>query len=268
MAAFACRADAIPIVSTYHGLHHGWRNLSIWGDRVICVSADAQAQLVREFGVPTERTCVIHNGIPLPCAEPLRSSAQSECVDHRQRRIIHVARLSPEKDQATLLTALAEVIVEFPNVVLTLVGSGPLAAALQMQVAALGLSSHVVFAGEVEDAAAFLADADLFVLSSLTEGMPLALLEAMSYALPVVVTSAGDIPAVVLDGDGGRVVPPGDARALARAVKWMLSHPAEASAMGQVGRAVVAERFSLDVMIARTEAVYESVLMSRRSRAR
>src|SRR5205823_12324570 len=127
-----------------------------------------------------------------------------------------------EKDVATLLHAAALVVRQRPAFRLRIAGDGPCLPALRGLAKQLGLDDQVAFLGEVRDVAGLLATARLFVLPSLTEGISLTLLEAMSCGLPVVATRVGGNPEVIVDGQTGLLVPPGDPPALAAAILQLL----------------------------------------------
>ncbi len=114
-----------------------------------------------------------------------------------------------------------------------------------------------------KDAYRLIAGADIVTLTSLWEGMPYSLLEAMGWAKPVVATSVNGCPEIVSDGDSGLLVPPDDIQAWVRAVTQLLDHPEMAVKMGLEGRGLVEEKFSLPVMIRRMETVYQDVAFYR-----
>ena len=133
-------------------------------------------------------------------------------------RIGCVARLSPEKGIDRLLEAFAGVLRQVPYARLAIAGDGPARGQLEARAHELTLGGAVEFLGYREDVSPVLGSLDLFVLPSLTEGIPLALLEAMAAGLPVIATAVGGVPEVVEDGTSGMLVPPGDAAALERAM--------------------------------------------------
>lgn len=154
--------------------------------------------------------------------------------------LVLVGRLAAVKGVPVLLEALARV-TDIPGLRLTLVGDGPDRAALEARTRALGLSGRVTFAGyqTSSQVAATLRDADALVLPSFAEGLPVVLMEAMATGLPVIATQIAGIPELVRDGENGRLVPPGNAEALAAAIRDLLSDPARARAMGAAGQARV-----------------------------
>jgi sugar transferase (PEP-CTERM/EpsH1 system associated) len=216
-------------------------------DAFVCVSDDC-AELSRQQGVGAGRVLTIRNGIDV--------SRFSYAGPRQGGPVVTVARLSPEKDLATLVRAAALAAKERPAFRLEIAGDGPCLLELQKLVRTLGVGEHVRFLGEVRDVPSVLARASLFALSSVSEGISLTLLEAMARGLPVVATRVGGNPEVVADGASGLLVPPGDPAALARAMLDLLGDRDRPLAMGLVGRRRVEQGFDIKRMVARYEALY------------
>jgi glycosyltransferase involved in cell wall biosynthesis len=168
-----------------------------------------------------------------------------------------VARLTEAKDHRTLFAAVVLLRESHPGVHCLVVGDGELNDELARDVTALGLTPAVHFVGARENVRDYLAAMDVFVLSSITEGLAMTLLEAMAASRPVVATRVGGNPEAVEDGVTGRLVPASDPRALADAIAFLFDHRDVARAMGEAGRARVTSRFSLEAMVAQYKAVYE-----------
>ncbi|MBK8230725.1 MAG: glycosyltransferase family 4 protein [Candidatus Eisenbacteria bacterium] len=250
------------VVATVHGyrrpaasplLEPIWRHALRHADRVIAVSR-AQADWLLEAGSAREAQLVV-----LPNAiEPSRFEPRITPIARGDgnRVLLCLARLVPEKDHLTLLEAYRFLLQHGgPAPHLALVGDGPLRAELEARAREISrqyTGSRVEFVGQVDDARPWLAGADLAVLASRHESQGIALLEAMATALPVVATRVGGIPEVVEDGVTGLLVPPGQPRALADALRRLLADDAQAFALGQAGRTRVERRFSL---AARAEAM-------------
>jgi glycosyltransferase involved in cell wall biosynthesis len=216
-------------------------------DRVVAVSEDAARLMVRE-GIGAARVRTIWNGIDLE-----RFAYAGPCPGGP---LVTVARLSPEKDVATLVRAAARICRERPGLALEVAGDGPCLPQLRGLAHELGLNGNVRFLGQVGDVAGLLARASLFVLPSLTEGVSLTLLEAMARGLPVVATNVGGNPEVVADGQTGLLVPPGDPEALTRAVLQVESDAEAGRRMGDAGRRRVEQHFDVRGMVAAYEALY------------
>jgi sugar transferase (PEP-CTERM/EpsH1 system associated) len=224
-------------------------------DAFVCVSA-AAAEASRKLGVPGKSVRVLLNGIDLETFRPAGAD-QSITSDYAATGpTVIVARLTPEKDLATLLEAVALVVRRVPTFRLLIAGDGPCRADLEAQAARLGLAEHVVFLGIVRDIPPLLAGARLFVLSSRSEGISLTLLEAMASGLPIVATRVGGNPEVVADGVTGLLVPSGNPAALAKTIVALYLEPRLAAEMGRAGRERVEEHFDLARMIRAYEKLY------------
>jgi glycosyltransferase involved in cell wall biosynthesis len=217
--------------------------------RFVCISHDSACWAARQ-GVPRRRLAVLHNGIDLGRFAFVGPDPAGPAV--------LVARLAPEKDVATLLHAAALVAKQRPDFRLEVAGDGPCRAGLVALRDALGLQERVRFLGTVRDVPSLLRRARMFVLSSLTEGVSLTLLEAMARGLPVVATHVGGNPEVVDAGRTGLLVGAGDPAALADAVLRLWVNPGEAAAFGRAGRRRVEEHFDVRRMVAGYEAMYLS----------
>jgi len=252
----------IPLVSTYHGIHEGKKFLTVWGDKIISVSEHASKHLEQFFNVNSNRITVIHNGIKLNDIEETKNklSKRESNLSNTSPIILHIARLSPEKDHRTLFFAMKLVLKKVKDVKLLLVGKGPIENNLRSQVKDLGINHNVAFIGEVRKIDTLLQRADILVLSSITEGMPMAILEAFSFSKPVVATSVGDIPKVVLNGKTGRLVPAGDPQELAKAIHFLITNKDEALRMGKNGRELIEKKFNVQNMALQTEREYINLI--------
>jgi glycosyltransferase involved in cell wall biosynthesis len=227
-------------------------------DRVVCVSNDGR-ELCERDGIDPRAIQTLPNGIDLerfPYAGP--------CAD---APAVFVGRLCPEKDVATLLAALPAVIARRPQFRLRIAGAGPCAAELKRLAAALNVDRHVSFLGEVADIPALLRDSSVFVLPSLTEGMPLTVLEAMASGLPVVATDVGGIPEAVADGVSGFLVPPRNPAALASALLRASGSASIVRRLGLAGRERAERLFNVRSMVSRYETVYHQALTRKDAQA-
>ena len=240
----------VPIrIYTVHGwsytAHTGASSaLYLWVERLlrplttvtICVAESERRAGLEARTCDEATTVVIHNGVDLtrPTAP---GSAAERC------RLVTVGRLQAPKDTLTLVRALAELPRGVCEAVI--VGDGPDRTTVENEVRRLGLESVVQLAGERNDVPELLAASDVFVLSSRSEGLPLSILEAMAAGLPVVATNVGGVSELVLDGQTGILVPPGDPRSLAGAIGRLLDDSAFRARLGAAGRLHVEERFDL-----------------------
>lgn len=230
-------------------------------DKVVAVSDDARAVAIDVEGVDPSKVVTILNGVDTDEFRPGDAAAARARLGLPQGgyHVGCVARLSPEKDHATLLSAFAALRAGRPDAHLTLIGDGPLRKELEAEAARLSLGGGVTFAGTRGDIAELLPAFDVFVLSSTTEGISLTLVEAASAGLPIVATRVGGNPEIVRDGETGLLVPPGDPAALAAGLELLASDPDRAE-MGRRGRARMVERFSVDRMVQAYEHLYAEVL--------
>jgi glycosyltransferase involved in cell wall biosynthesis len=155
------------------------------------------------------------------------------------------ARLVPDKDHFTLLHAFAIVAAAVPRAELQIAGDGPLRDRLSALARELNLTNRVTFLGALSDTSQFLNQLDIFVLSSLNEGLPLALLEAMAAGLPIVSTRAGGVEEAAVDGHNAFLSAPGDSNGLAEAMIRMARVP-DLARMGALGRQIVQDRFRIE----------------------
>jgi len=208
--------------------------------RFTCVSRNL-AEVFTTFGVPADRMMTIYNGVDIERYKPngLRSEACPVV------RIGAVGRLVVEKDYPTLLAALAILKDGHVRFLAEIAGDGPLASELKECALALGLRDVLVFRGPCDNVPAFLQELDIYVLSSRHEGMPIAVLEAMATALPVVATRITAIPEIIEDGRTGVLVPPGDPAALAAAISALAGDFAKRRALGLAAREVVRATYTI-----------------------
>lgn len=213
---------------------------------VVCVSESELAVGLAARACLRSRSEVIRNGVP-----------QRQAAEGSRSGIVTVTRLRAPKDIFTLVEAVAQ-HESLPQV--TVVGDGPDRERLEEELAARGLDRRFDLVGDVPDAGPFLDRASLFVLSSRSEGLPMAVLEAMAAGLPVVATAVGGIPEVVRDGSSGLLAPPGDAAALGSALAELASNPERAAAFGTAGRRLIDEEFSIERCRQAHRELYERLL--------
>ena len=224
-------------------------------DAIVAVSDATRRTLVRQ-GYPANRTVTIYNGIEVAApAEPTRL-AEGPIV-------LEVARLAEVKGQRTLLSALPRLDATAVFVGRDIEAGGRYETELRDEARRLGVSDRAVFAGHREDVPALMAGCDVFCLPSAVEGMPLVVLEAMAQRRPVVATDVGGTPELVVDGQSGLLVPPGDVDALVQALAALLGDSDRAGRLGAAAGERVAERFSESAMTERVLGLYASVSAKR-----
>jgi glycosyltransferase involved in cell wall biosynthesis len=237
------------------------RALAHLTDTVISVNEFDRRRLIR-WGLAPHKVVTIPNGIdPDAFARPpnIESLRRELGVQKGQKLVMQVGGLRAQKAPLAFVEGARHVVRERPNARFVLIGDGPLREAVRTRVLECGLEQYVQLPGWRQDARTLMWAADVVTLTSLWEGSPHTLLEAMACARPVVATSVNGCPEIVLDGVTGFLVPPGDPLAWAGRVIALLDDPAKAGAMGERGRKRVEEQFSLRRMIAQIEGLYAQV---------
>ncbi len=231
-------------------------------DRLIAVS-HAQAVTYSRIGVPPGRITTVPNGVGARSPGPGRRAARELLgLDSKQPVVITVGRLTVMKGQRHLVDAMPGLVARFPDLVVLVVGQGHLHAHLTEQAGALGVGDALRLLGHRQDARSLLDAADVFVLPSRHEGMPLVALEAMEAGLPVVATRVIGSEEVVADGETGLLVPPEDPAALRTALAALLADPVLRARMGRAGRRRYRAQFTRQRMAAQTLTVYEQALQA------
>lgn len=227
-------------------------------DRYFAVSDAVAAQLRDQFRIPPAKICRINNGVCATAFERSLNPGLRKTLSPAAGRPIAltVASLEPRKGQRYLI----EAAIQIPELILVLVGEGPDRAVLQHQARAAGVQDRVIFLGHRTDIPNLLACCDVFVLPSLAEGLPLSILEAMAAGKPVVASAIGGNSEVVIDGETGLLVPPGEPLALACAIRKLLMDTTLAVRLGASGRHRVRENYSAENMVRQTTEAYEAAL--------
>jgi glycosyltransferase involved in cell wall biosynthesis len=225
-------------------------------DRYIAVSAHVRDRVVESLDWPAEKIEVIHNSVEPVTGHVARADVRKELVGDSAVPVVLVpARLEEQKGHVHLLDAACLV----PDVTFVFAGAGSQRHALEERVRALGLVDRVRFLGERRDIPDLLAACDLVVLPSLSEGLPLALLEAMAAGVPVVASQIGGVDELITSGETGLLVEVGDVEGLAAAIRHLLGDRPLALALASAAKADVLARFSAHDMCRRVEDVYASV---------
>lgn len=242
----------------------GWRRRHLLGKwlqgrlvhQTVCVSHAIRNRLLAEYGYPKDRTRVIHNGADLQHYTPrLDGIGVGEASVNTPVHILCVARLSPVKRIDLLLEALAILPQSHNAWVCTIVGGGPLEPSLKSLARERGLDHKVRFTGHVSDTKQYVTQADLCVLPSDQEGLPLSLAEAMSAGVPCIATDVGGTSEIVIHGKTGLLVKPGSAEELASAIKRLLLSPEERRKMGEAACEWAHHNFDIDRQMAEFKAL-------------
>ncbi|HWZ60409.1 MAG TPA: glycosyltransferase [Gemmatimonadaceae bacterium] len=262
----AARWLGVPHVITMHGSQYvttKWRRraslrLAFRGSTAtVAVSADTKRHLDQELSLPSARLQVIPNGVPVPSGDAAAARAELGLAPD-ELLLLAVGSLVPRKGHAVLVRAMAALRDSGVPVPwrLAIAGGGAEREALAALVESLGLRGSIHLLGHRDDVASWQVAADVFVMPSLWEGLPLALLEAMATGSAVIASRTSGIPEAVTDGVDGLLTPPGDVAALAAAVRRVLGDAALRRALGDAARARVAREFSMERMTAEYEALY------------
>lgn len=259
----------IPVVATAHGKNYYAEKLRrrlayrfvAWQATMVAVSCDLREFLVQRVGIPRGHVRVVHNGIDLSLFKQHEhdgSIRKEFCIGEKQPIVGAIGNLFLVKGQTYLLRASKIVAKEYPGLVVLIAGDGDQATALRAEAVSLGIADNVKFLGFRSDVPSLLQAMDVFVLPSLSEGLPLSVLEALAYKKPVVVTNVGGVGEIVTDGVNGLMVPSEDPEALAEKILNLLNDPDLGVRLGCAGRDTVEAAFSLEMMVARYQALYES----------
>jgi glycosyltransferase involved in cell wall biosynthesis len=264
--AWAGRLAGVPQVTTMHGGRYyaeALRRRIALGIALrataepVAVSEVLKNHLTRDLFLPPESISVIPNGIPNSTAvDPgIRASLG---LASSARLVVAIGNLYPVKGHGFLIEALHRIAGRHPEACLLIAGRGEELEPLRSLAQSLGMEKRVYLLGLRDDVPALLAAADVFALPSLSEGLPIAILEAMFAAKPIVASDVGDIGMAL--GGFGRLVPPGNVDALATALDQVLSDPVAARKMGESARSRATAEYSVDHMAARYTALYQRAL--------
>jgi glycosyltransferase involved in cell wall biosynthesis len=269
-ATAAATIGSIPSIVTLHSAQRFpdrlRRRVAIrWAARrafaATTVSDATRAAIVRSLGMRPEEWKVVANGVPVPHgnrAETRRALG----VDTDTRLLLAVGNLYPVKGHDILVRAMEEVGRAEPAArwKVAIAGRGEARERLEALIRELGLESRVSLLGFRDDVGSLLHAADLFVHPSRSEGLPLAIIEAMSIGLPVIASDVGGIPEVVAQGVTGLLVTPEDPSALAGAIRQLLVREEDRRRMGNAALRVARESYGLDTMVDRYVALYQEAM--------
>lgn len=277
VGAFAARLTGIPrIIFTAHGWtfnedrsplsriairFFSWLTVAL-AHKTIAVS-DAVRSDTENWPIVHRKIAAIRNGVSEPLLET-RDGARAYLANIINAEITPdifiigtIAELSPNKGLIYALRAFADVVRTFPHARYLIIGDGEQREELSGLIKEYGLKEHVYLFGFIPDAATYLKAFDCFILPSVKEGLPYAILEAGLAQLPVVATSVGGVPEIITDTKTGLLVLPRNPRALARALEWMIKNPKRRGEMGKALHEKIEYEFSLSKMSTATIALYE-----------
>jgi glycosyltransferase involved in cell wall biosynthesis len=253
--------------SDIYGARRELVNRSLRGlcDAIVVVSGKVREVELQRAATDPSKIIVIPNGVHVEAFSEanlakLDTLRQAWRIQSNAPVIGTVASFQEYKGHAVLIDATVQILEQFPHTKVLLVGDGPLRSQMENKVNALALSDTIIFTGVRQDVRDILPLLDLFVLPSLSEGLPVSILEAMAASRPVVATYVGGVPEAVVDRVTGLLVPPGDPTALVQAIVHLLDDPDLRQQMGQAGRERVLQHFTVERMVERTQDLYEELL--------
>jgi glycosyltransferase involved in cell wall biosynthesis len=281
LGRLAAAAAGVPcVVHTYHGFGFNdyqaptMRSIYVWAERWACACSDAlvfvsksNQDYARRHGLGGPQPYrLIRSGVklsefPAACEDKGRKKASLGLGMHKPM-VISVGNLKPQKNPGDFIAMAQKVSAELPESSFLFVGDGPMRQRLEYQIIASGLGNHLALPGWRRDTAELLAVADVFVLTSLWEGLPRALLEAMKTGLPCVCYAADGITDILQDGVNGFVVPVGNVSLLGERVLALLKDERLRRRIGERAAASVGIEFDIDHMVRQQEELYRELLAS------
>lgn len=250
-------------VDAWFGYYTLSRLTARWADKVVFNSRDVIEFALANEGVREHQVCYIPNGVeilPEPSGERSIRVRRKLGIGASTRVIGTVGRLYPQKGLIYLLQAFAKVAPRVDDTILLIVGEGPLLQDLKGEARDLGVHDKVRFLGERSDVPELLNAFDVYVQSSLFEGMPNAVMEALAAARLVAATQVDGISELIEHGTNGLLVPPGDSEALAEAIIYALENQAKAMRMGAAAKLRMGTDFSVDKMVGRFDSLFRGLI--------
>ncbi len=236
-------------------------------DRIVAVGHCLMDALTVNEGIPASRIEVIYNGRDLAKykSDPgTRTETRRRLgLSEEHFVVMQVARLSPEKDHATSIRAIHRLVPKYPFVRMLVVGEGPERSTIERLVTQLGLQAHVILLGNQSNVADLLPAADACILSSITEAIPLTLIEAMAASLPCIGSRVGGVPEIILENETGLLAESRNEQAFAECVDRLIAEPDSRTRMGRLGRQRAEALFDQERMQAAYYQRYRSMISLR-----
>jgi glycosyltransferase involved in cell wall biosynthesis len=265
----------IPVITTFHGKDYYWekarRRLAMRfianNCQLVTVSNEMRQFLSEKVGISVDLLKTINNGIDLKIYSERDNPAvikKTIGIDKDTKVVGTVGSLYPVKGQTYLLRAVPLILNENPDVMFLFIGRGEQEKELRQEALNLNVSSRVRFLGFRSDVPALLDVVDVFVLPSLSECLPLSVLEAMAKKIPAVVTDVGGNREIIDDRVTGFIVPPANVDALADRISILLNNERMAEAIGRRASETVRQKFSLETMLLKYESMYDTILSLRK----
>lgn len=273
LGAFACKAAAVPVrIATVHMVNISrkanpskivkklffladlfWTSMM---DAVITISYSHKRALVDE-GLNEAKIKVIYNGVDLNAAE---SYGDIDEVKNYKIIVGIIARISSQKGLIYLLLAAEQLINKYPDMLFLIIGDGPEKEMLCKYAATKSLEKNVKFLGFKENPLSYLKTFDIFVLPSLYEGLPIAIIEAMASSKPIITTRVGAAEELVFEGRNGLLVNPGDIEGLKKAIEALTDNQDLRILMGKESRKIAQEKFDVNNIVKETDSFYKELL--------
>jgi glycosyltransferase involved in cell wall biosynthesis len=265
---FATLFIKIPLIATCHPWIKTNRKIRIYTiidklllnrfNKIIAISAEVKREILA-MRIPSEKVFLIDNGIDIGRFEKRfdREKIRRKFGIPLQGKVIcTVGRLSSEKGHLTLLAAAKKILNTHPPLYFVIAGEGALKTELMNETKKLRIDDHFIFTGMVDDIPALLSVSDIFVLPSLTEGLPMALLEAMAAKKPVIASRVGSIPEVLSANGAGLLVPPANSQELEKSILDLLNNQQKADEMAENGYRTIVNRYSSKIMVRKYLDIY------------
>ena len=268
-AYFAMRKTHVPLVSTCHTWYDNNLLVTLYGmvDRfalrnyaaVVAVSGEVNQRLLKAR-VGQDKIHLVRNGIDLRPFDNAAPSLRNALRADNTQIVGLIGRLAIEKGVDTFLNAAAQVLVQLPSTRFVIAGEGPDREKLESLIDELMIRDSVSMLGRRDDMSSVYASLDIMVSASRQEGLPMAILEGMASRLPLIATSVGEVPSVVLDGRTGVLLPPNNALVLASAIVGLLREPVQRERLGAAARKLIEDEFSADRMTADYLRIYQEAI--------
>ncbi|HKZ57693.1 MAG TPA: glycosyltransferase [Thermodesulfovibrionales bacterium] len=239
------------------------RILSKITDKIVAVSEDVKEDIIRYDSINPSKIDVIPNGIDVERFNPEKNTTDIRkefSLEDDDIVIGFIGRIVPAKGLKYLLNALPYLKKEFKSIKLLIVGEGSLVEELKERAKKNNIFDNILFTGRRRDIPEILASINIFVMPSIAEGLPNALLEAMAMGKPIVTTEVGGIPEIVKNGFNGLLVPPRDTLSLSKAIKELISNDRLAAKLGQAARDLVHDNLSIKAIAQKWQSLYLSIL--------
>lgn len=254
----------VKVLSTVHNFDIDKTYITKWGDFVIAVSEKIKQLVVNNYNFDRKKVVVVYNGVSCPpkvSEEEKIKFILSWKLNRNHPIICNIGRLTKQKGHSVFLKAVKRVVQAEPKLQVLIVGDGELRDSLEEQTRKLSITDNVIFTGIREDVPTILQVSDFLVLSSLWEGLPYVIIEAMANRTPIVATNVGGVLEAVIDGYTGYLVEPNNEIDLADKILYLVRHKEKIKEFGgNAYNKIYKDRFTAEKMIDKTEEVYQKLL--------